>query len=50
MKSLGEMRGRKGERHCKATWFYGMDRCFFFHLVVIKIACGFFIELISKIE
>jgi hypothetical protein len=22
---LGEMRGRKGERHCYVSWFYGME-------------------------
>ncbi len=26
---IGVMRGRKGERHCKTTWFYEMEKIFF---------------------
>jgi len=50
-KSLGEIQEeKKGKRIEKLHGFMEWNRCSLFHLVAIKIACGFLIELISKIE
>ncbi len=34
--SLGVMRGRKGERHCRALWFYVMEKMFLLQLCCVQ--------------
>jgi hypothetical protein len=29
---MGEMKRRKGERHCRALWFYEMENMFFLQI------------------
>jgi hypothetical protein len=33
--SLGVMRRRKGEKHCRASWFYVMEEMFFLQLFFV---------------
>jgi hypothetical protein len=48
--SIGVMKGRKGERNCRASWFYEMEEMFFFSILLCSTLYVDFIELISKVR
>jgi hypothetical protein len=41
------MRGRKGERHCRASWFYEMEKYVLSSILLCLALYVNFIELIS---